>query len=61
MFDLAIARTGLNDDDARRAGFDPFTFESTAYDHKAYYQGAHLSWDALQLAARGWEAVCRAA
>jgi len=41
VFDLAIARTGLRDDEARRAGFDPITIESTAWDHKAYYPGAH--------------------
>lgn len=41
VFDLAIARTGLRDDEARRGGFEPVTVESTAWDHKAYYPGAH--------------------
>ncbi len=41
VFELAIARTGLRDDEARRAGFDPVTVESTGWDHKAYYPGAH--------------------
>lgn len=41
VFDLAIARTGLREAEAREAGFDPFTTEVTAWDHKAYYPGAH--------------------
>ena len=40
VFELAVARTGLRDDEARHAGFDPVTVESTASDHKAYYPGA---------------------
>jgi NADPH-dependent 2,4-dienoyl-CoA reductase/sulfur reductase-like enzyme len=40
VFDLAVARTGLRDDEARSAGFDPLTVESTYLDHKAYYPGA---------------------
>jgi len=41
VFDLAIARTGLREAEAREAGFDPFTTEVTVWDHKAYYPGAH--------------------
>jgi NADPH-dependent 2,4-dienoyl-CoA reductase/sulfur reductase-like enzyme len=41
VFDLAIARTGLRDQGAAAAGFAPLTVESTAWDHKAYYPGAH--------------------
>jgi NADPH-dependent 2,4-dienoyl-CoA reductase/sulfur reductase-like enzyme len=41
VFDLVIARTGLRDDEAVRAGFDPFTVESTTWDHKVYYPEAH--------------------
>ena len=41
MFDLAVARTGLRDPDARHAGFDPVTVASVQFDHKAYYPGAH--------------------
>lgn len=41
VFDLAVARTGLNDAEARGAGFDPLTVETTAWHHKAYYPGAH--------------------
>ena len=41
MFDLAIARTGLREAEARDAGFDPVTSEVKAWDHKAYYPGAH--------------------
>jgi NADPH-dependent 2,4-dienoyl-CoA reductase/sulfur reductase-like enzyme len=41
VFDLAAARTGLRDTEARQAGFDPRSVESDADDHKAYYPGAH--------------------
>jgi NADPH-dependent 2,4-dienoyl-CoA reductase/sulfur reductase-like enzyme len=41
VLELAVARTGLRDDEARRAGIDPATVESTARDRKAYYPGAH--------------------
>ena len=41
LFDLVAARTGLRDDEARRAGFDSFTAQTTVWDHKAYYPGAH--------------------
>ena len=40
VFDLVIARTGLRDQDAAQAGFDPLTVESTAWDHKVYYPEA---------------------
>ena len=40
VFDLAIARTGLRDDEARKAGFQSSTAESRHFDHKAYYPGA---------------------
>jgi NADPH-dependent 2,4-dienoyl-CoA reductase/sulfur reductase-like enzyme len=41
VFDLAIARTGLRDDEAIQAGYEPLTVESTFWDHKVYYPGAH--------------------
>ena len=41
VVDLAIARTGLRDDEARAAGFDPVTVASAAPDHNRYYPGAH--------------------
>jgi NADPH-dependent 2,4-dienoyl-CoA reductase/sulfur reductase-like enzyme len=41
VFELAVARTGLRDSDAREAGFDPVTVGSVQFDHKAYYPGAH--------------------
>ena len=41
VFELAVARTGLRDRDAREAGFDPVTVGSVEFDHKAYYPGAH--------------------
>jgi NADPH-dependent 2,4-dienoyl-CoA reductase/sulfur reductase-like enzyme len=41
VFDLAIARTGLRETEARDAGFEPFTREVKVWDHKAYYPGAH--------------------
>jgi NADPH-dependent 2,4-dienoyl-CoA reductase/sulfur reductase-like enzyme len=40
VFELAIARTGLRDEEARKAGFDPLTVQSAFWDHKAYYPGA---------------------
>ncbi len=40
VFDLAAARTGLRDGEARRAGFQSLTVESRHFDHKAYYPGA---------------------
>lgn len=40
LFDVIAARTGLREDEAQHAGFDPFTTEATVWDHKAYYPGA---------------------
>jgi NADPH-dependent 2,4-dienoyl-CoA reductase/sulfur reductase-like enzyme len=44
VFELAIARTGLRDREARTAGFDPVTVESEAWDHKNYYPNAQRLW-----------------
>jgi NADPH-dependent 2,4-dienoyl-CoA reductase/sulfur reductase-like enzyme len=41
VFDMAAARTGLRDREAASAGYDPFTTNAEADDHKAYYPGAH--------------------
>src|SRR6266487_4915030 len=41
IFDQAAARTGLRDQEAQAAGFDPVTVGSEADDHKAYYPGSH--------------------
>lgn len=41
VFDLAVASTGLREEDARSAGFDPLSVESKTWDHKAYFPGAH--------------------
>lgn len=41
LFDLVIARTGLRHKEAKNASFNPFTTETTTWDHKAYYPGAH--------------------
>ena len=41
VFDWAIARTGFRDHEAAAAGYQPQTVEFTAWDHKAYYPGAH--------------------
>lgn len=41
VFDLAIARTGLRDEEAAAAGYTPLTVTTTAPDHKPYYPGAH--------------------
>jgi NADPH-dependent 2,4-dienoyl-CoA reductase/sulfur reductase-like enzyme len=40
VFDLAIARTGLRDDEARREGMNPATTQIRTWDHKVYYPGA---------------------
>jgi NADPH-dependent 2,4-dienoyl-CoA reductase/sulfur reductase-like enzyme len=40
VFDLAIARTGLREHEARAGGFDPLTIHGTYFDHKVYYPGA---------------------
>lgn len=40
VFDLAIARTGLLDREARSVGLDTLTVPIKANDHKAYYPGA---------------------
>lgn len=52
VFDRVAARTGLRQQEARDAGFDPLTAALTAWDHKAYYPGAkelhiHLTADRL--------------
>ncbi len=41
VFELVVARTGLRDNEAVQAGFDPLTVETTSWDHKVYYPGAH--------------------
>ncbi|WP_426513402.1 hypothetical protein ACPPVO_24005 [Dactylosporangium sp. McL0621] len=40
VFDRVVAGTGLRDDTARAAGYDPITVAVTVDDHKAYYPGA---------------------
>ncbi len=41
VFEMAAARTGLRDHEARAAGFEPVTVGHEADDHKAYYPGSH--------------------
>jgi NADPH-dependent 2,4-dienoyl-CoA reductase/sulfur reductase-like enzyme len=41
IFDLAVARTGLLESEAKAEGFSPLTVQSEEWDHKAYYPGAH--------------------
>ena len=41
VFELTIARTGLRDQEALQAGFDPLTVELETWDHKAYYPNPH--------------------
>ena len=41
IFDVAAARTGLRDEDAAAAGFEPLTVETDVWDHKVYYPEAH--------------------
>jgi NADPH-dependent 2,4-dienoyl-CoA reductase/sulfur reductase-like enzyme len=40
VFGRVAAATGLRDQEARRAGYEPLTVEAVADDHKAYYPGA---------------------
>ncbi len=40
VFDLAIARRGLREAEARAAGFDPVTVGTQTWDHKVYYRNA---------------------
>ncbi len=37
VFELVAARSGLRDQEARDAGFDPITKETTTWDHTPYY------------------------
>lgn len=41
IFELAVARTGLLEKDARLHGFSPVTVPTDTFDHKAYYPGAN--------------------
>ncbi|MFP3897198.1 MAG: FAD-dependent oxidoreductase [Anaerolineales bacterium] len=40
VFDLVAARTGLHDEEALKAGFDPVTTQVDTWDHKVYYPDA---------------------
>jgi len=40
VFDSVAARSGLRENEARAAGFDPITTAITTWDHKVYYPGA---------------------
>jgi len=40
IFDLVMARTGLLENEASEAGFDPVSIDHEAWDHKTYYPGA---------------------
>ena len=40
LFDTVIARTGLNDKDAKSFGLNSFTVDCTFHDHKVYYPHA---------------------
>jgi NADPH-dependent 2,4-dienoyl-CoA reductase/sulfur reductase-like enzyme len=41
IFDKVVARTGLNEKEARDAGFAPVTADVEAWEHKVYYLPAH--------------------
>lgn len=41
VFDIVVARTGLGVREAEHAGYAPRATESTPWDHKHYYPGAH--------------------
>ena len=40
LFNYVVGRTGFHDRDAKNAGFDPLSVDSTVWDHKVYYPGA---------------------
>jgi len=40
IFDLVVGRTGLREEEAKAAGFDPMSVDTEVWDHKAYYPGA---------------------
>lgn len=40
LFEHVVARTGLHDRDAARAGFDPLSVDTKVWDHNVYYPGA---------------------
>lgn len=40
IFDVAVGRTGLRQEEAQRAGMNAATTELSCWDHKAYYPGA---------------------
>ncbi|HET8843111.1 MAG TPA: FAD-dependent oxidoreductase [Ktedonobacteraceae bacterium] len=40
ILDQVVARTGLREDEAREAGFDPLTVAGAYFDHKVYYPSA---------------------
>lgn len=40
LFDHVVGRTGLKEEEARRAKFSPLTVQSEVMDHKAYYPGS---------------------
>ncbi len=42
IFDLVVARTGLLEQEARDAGFDPLSVHHQTWDHTPYYPGATL-------------------
>ncbi len=41
VFNLAISRTGLRQEEALQAGYEPLTVGFETWDHKIYYPGAH--------------------
>ena len=41
LFDMVVARTGLDEKEAQAAGFNPISSEIEAWDHKIYYPPAY--------------------
>lgn len=41
LFDLVVARTGMNDNEAKEVGFEPKTTFFETWDHKVYYPPAY--------------------
>ncbi|MCC3145709.1 FAD-dependent oxidoreductase [Halanaerobium sp. Z-7514] len=44
LFDMVVARTGLNEKEAQKAGFNPISSEIEAWDHKIYYPPAYKTY-----------------
>jgi len=44
LFDTVVARTGLDEEEAEKAGFNPISTDIEAWDHKIYYPPAYKTY-----------------